>query len=180
MFGKRVGGFMRRAEEIIAEELAIARSCARFFEGLVAARRAILDRIRMLDAQLRAAARKSRIVRLFMTAPGIGPITALAVATAFDDASRFPRSSCVGAYLGLTPKRYESGETSQNGRVSKRGDRMTRTCLYEAANALMTHNIGIGATRLGARDREENRPAQGEGRARSQPRRYAPCDVADR
>jgi transposase len=142
MFGKRVGGFMRRAEEIIAEELAIAPELRPVFEGLVAARRAILDRIRMLDAQLRAAARKSRIVRLFMTAPGIGPITALAVATAFDDASRFPRSSCAGAYLGLTPKRYESGETSQNGRISKRGDRMTRTCLYEAANALMTRNIG--------------------------------------
>jgi transposase len=96
----------------------------------------------MLDTQLRAAARKSRIVRLFMTAPGIGPITALAVATAFDDASRFRRSSCAGAYLGLTPKRYESCEISQNGRISKRGDRMTRTCLYEAANTLMTRNIG--------------------------------------
>lgn len=142
MFGKRVGGFMRRAEEIIAEELAIAPELRPIFEALVAARRAILERIRMLDAQLRAVARKSRIVRLFMTAPGVGPITALAVATAFDDAARFPRSSCAGAYLGLTPKRYESGEISQNGRISKRGDRMTRTCLYEAANALMTRNIG--------------------------------------
>jgi transposase len=142
MFGKRVGGFMRRAEEIIAEELTIAPELRPTFEALVAARRAILERIRILDTQLRAAARKSRIVRLFMTAPGIGPITALAVATAFDDASRFRRSSCAGAYLGLTPKRYESGEISQNGRISKRGDRMTRTCLYEAANALMTRNIG--------------------------------------
>jgi transposase len=142
MFGKRVGGFMRRAEEIVAEEFAVAPELRPIFQALVAARRAILERIRLLDAQLRAAARKSRVVRLFMTAPGIGPITALAVATAFDDASRFPRSSCVGAYLGLTPKRYESGETSQNGRISKRGDRMTRTCLYEAANALMTRNIG--------------------------------------
>jgi transposase len=142
MFGKRVGGFMRRAEEIIAEELAVAPELRPHFEALVAARLAILERIRKLDTQLRAAARKSRIVRLFMTAPGIGPITALAVATAFDDASRFARSSSAGAYLGLTPKRYESGETSQNGRISKRGDRMTRTCLYEAANALMTRNIG--------------------------------------
>jgi hypothetical protein len=133
---------MRRAEEIIAEELAVAPELRPIFEALVAARLAVLERIRELDTQLRAAARKSRIVRLFMTAPGIGPIIALAVAAAFDDASRFPRSSSAGAYLGLTPKRYESGETSQNGRISKRGDRMTRTCLYEAANALMTRNIG--------------------------------------
>jgi transposase len=142
MFGKRVGGFMRRAEEIIAEELAVAPELRPIFEALVAARRGVLERIRELDTQLRAAARKSRIVRLLMTAPGIGPITALAVAAAFDDASRFARSSSAGAYLGLTPKRHESGEISQNGRISKRGDRMTRTCLYEAANVLMTRNIG--------------------------------------
>lgn len=142
MFGKRVGGFMRRAEEIIAEELDVAPELRPIFETLVAARRAIVERIRKLDGQVRSAAHNSRVVRLFMTAPGIGPVTALAVAAAFDDASRFPRSSSVGAYFGLTPKRYESGEVSRNGRISKRGDRMTRTCLYEAANALMTRNLG--------------------------------------
>jgi transposase len=56
--------------------------------------------------------------------------------------SRFHRSSSAGAYLGLTPKRYESGEVSYNGRVSKRGDKMTRTRLYEAANAIMTRKLG--------------------------------------
>jgi transposase len=142
MFGKRVGGFMRRAEEIIAEELDVAPELRPVFEALVAARHAILERIRELDAQVRAVARRSRVVRLFMTAPGIGPITALAVATAFDDAARFHRSSSAGAYLGLTPKRHESGEISRNGRISKCGDRMARTYLYEAANALMTRNLG--------------------------------------
>ena len=93
-----------------------------------------------------------------MTAPGVGPITALAVASAFDDPARFKRSSSAGAYLGLTPRRYESGEVSYNGRSSKRGDRMTRTYLYEAANSVITRNrkgsalrewaIGI-ATRTG-------------------------------
>jgi transposase len=147
LFGKRVGGFMRRAEEIIAEELDVAPELRPVFEALVAARRAILERIRALDAQLRAAARQSRVVHLFMTVPGVGPITALAVASTFDDASRFRRSSSVGAYLGLTPKRYESGEVSYNGRVSKRGDRMARTHLYEAANAIMTRKIGGSALR---------------------------------
>lgn len=142
MFGKRVGGFMRRAEEIVAEELTVAPELRPIFQALVAARRAILERIRTLDVQVRAAARRSRVVRLLTTAPGIGPITALAVATALDDATRFRRSSCAGAYLGLTPKRHESGEVSRNGRISKCGDRMTRTYLYEAANALMTRNIG--------------------------------------
>lgn len=140
MFGKRIGGFMRRAEEVIAEDLKVAPELQPIFETLVSARRAILERIRKLDTQVRAAARRDRTVRLFMTAPGVGPITALAIASAFDDPARFRRSSSAGAYLGLTPRRYESGEVSYNGRLSKRGDRMTRTYLYEAANSVITRN----------------------------------------
>jgi transposase len=151
MFGKRVGGFARRAEEIIRKELAVAPELRPIFEALVAARRAILERIRALDTQLRAAARRNHVVRLFMTAPGVGPVTALAVAAAFDDAARFRRSSSVGAYLGLTPKRYESGEVSYSGRVTKRGDKMTRTYLFEAANAVMTRKIGGSRLRDWAR-----------------------------
>lgn len=52
------------------------------------------------------------------------------------------RSSSAGAYLGLTPRRYESGEISRNGRVSKRGDGFTRKCLFEAANAIFCRNLG--------------------------------------
>jgi transposase len=51
----------------------------------------VVGRIRSLDAEVRAAARRSRTVRLFMSTPGVGPITALAVAAAFDDAARFRR-----------------------------------------------------------------------------------------
>ena len=43
-----------------------------------------------------------------------------------------------GAYLGLTPKRYESGEMSRNGRISKHGNKMTRKHLYEAATTMLT------------------------------------------
>lgn len=66
----------------------------------------------------------------------------MAVVAAFDDADRFRRSSSAGAYLGLTPRRYESGEISRNGRVPKRGDGFTRKCLFEAANAIFCRNIG--------------------------------------
>ena len=151
LFGKRVGGFLRRAEEVIAGELAVAPELRPIFEALVAARRAVLGRIRALDAEVRAAARRSRAAQLFMSAPGIGPITALAVASAFDDAARFRSSASAGAYLGLTPKRYESGEISCNGRISRRGDKMTRTHLYEAANAIMTRKLGGSRLRDWAR-----------------------------
>ena len=80
-----------------------------------------------------------------MTAPGVGAVIALSVASTYDDASRFRRSSSAGAYLGLTPRRYESGEVSRNGRVSKRGDKLTRTHLYEAANVILTRQVGFSS-----------------------------------
>jgi transposase len=138
MFGKKVGGFAHRADEIVAEELSVSPELKTVIETLVDARRAILDRIKVLDRRIHALAKESRTARLFMTAPGIGAITALSVASAYDDPGRFAHSTSAGAYLGLTPRRYESGEVSRNGHVSKRGNRMTRTHLYEAANAILT------------------------------------------
>lgn len=85
------------------------------------------------------------MTRLFMTAPGVGAVIALSVASTYDDASRFRRSSGAGAYLGLTPTRYESGEVSRNGRVSKRGDKLTRTHLYEAANVILMRQVGFSS-----------------------------------
>ena len=142
MFGKRIGEFRRRAEEIIERELTVAPDLVPIFEALMQARRDILARIAALDSRIRAIARQHATVRLLMTAPGVGPITAMAVVAAFDDAARFRRSSSAGAYLGLTPRRYESGEISRNGRVSRRGDRFTRKCLYEAANAIYCRTLG--------------------------------------
>ena len=129
-------------DRIISKELAIAPDLVPIFETLLHARRDILARIAALDSRIRAIAKRHATVRLLMTAPGVGPITAMAVVAAFDDAARFRRSSSAGAYLGLTPKRYESGEISRNGRVSKRGDRFTRKCLFEAANAIFCRKLG--------------------------------------
>jgi len=142
MFGKRVGGFKRRATEIITGELAVAPELIPIFEALMHARSEILARIAALDGKIRAVAKQHGTVRLLMTAPGVGPITAMAVTAAFDDAERFNRSSSAGAYLGLTPRRYESGEISRNGRISKSGDRFARKCLYEAANAILSRKLG--------------------------------------
>jgi transposase len=76
--------------------------------------------------------------RRMATVPGVGAITALTFLTAIDDPERFRRSSDVGAFLGLTPRRYQSGDVDLAGRISKAGDRPARSLLFEAANALMT------------------------------------------
>jgi transposase len=73
-----------------------------------------------------------------MTVPGIGPINALAFQAAIDDPTRFRRSRSVGAYFGLTPRRHASGEVDWTGRISKCGDAMVRTYLFEAAGVLLT------------------------------------------
>ncbi len=76
--------------------------------------------------------------RRSMTVPGIGPITALAFHSAIDDPASFRRSRSVGAYVGLTPRRYASGEVDWSGRISKCGDTMVRSYLFEAAGVLLT------------------------------------------
>jgi len=73
-----------------------------------------------------------------MTAPGVGVITGLCFLATVDDPTRFKRSRSVGAYVGLTTRRYASGEIDWTGRISKCGDAMLRSYLYEAANVLLT------------------------------------------
>src|SRR6516165_4513963 len=73
-----------------------------------------------------------------MTVPGIGPITALCFKATIDDPTRFKRSRSVGAYIGLTSRRHASGETDWTGRISKCGDAMLRSYLFEAAGVLLT------------------------------------------
>src|SRR5262249_24907903 len=82
--------------------------------------------------------------------PGVGPITALCFLATIDDPTRFRRSRSVGAYVGLTTRRYASGETDWTGRISKCGDKLLRTYLYEAANVLLTRVAKWSALKLGA------------------------------
>ena len=145
LFGKAVGGFSRRAKEIVSGELDASPEMRLIIDTLLQARAAILERIKVLDQRVLAAARHHPAARLFMTAPGVGAITALSVASAFDDVERFQRSSSAGAYLGLTPRRYESGEVSRNGHISKHGNSMTRKHLYEAATTLLTRTTSFSS-----------------------------------
>ena len=101
--------------------------------------REVIERqIADLDRKVLRLARNNTQVRRFMTVPGVGPITALCYLATIDDATRFKKSRSVGAYAGLTTRRYRSGEIDWTGRISKCGDAMLRTYLYEAANVLLT------------------------------------------
>jgi transposase len=85
--------------------------------------------------------------RRLMTVPGVGPLTALAFRATIDQPGRFRKSRDVGAHLGLTPRRYQSGETDVQGRVSRCGDELARTALYEAAHSLLIRSSKWSALR---------------------------------
>ena len=126
--------FTTRATELIEgrPELGVA------IEPLLKAREALAGQIEGLDRKVLRLARSEPQARRFMTVPGVGPITALCYLATIDDPSRFKKSRSVGAYVGLTTRRYASGETDRTGRISKCGDEMLRSYLYEAANVLLT------------------------------------------
>jgi len=85
--------------------------------------------------------------RRLMTVPGVGPLTALAFRATIDQPGRFRKSRDVGAHLGLTPRRYQSGETDVQGRISRCGDELARTALYEAAHSLLIRSTKWSALR---------------------------------
>jgi transposase len=138
LVGKAPGGLRKRAAEIAGDELANQPELAQLVRMLLALRETLCDQIAQLDRQLTRQAKTIPVCRRFMTVPGVGVVVALSVWAAIDDPGRFAKSPSLGAYLGLTPRRYASGEVDRQGRITKRGDPVVRTHLYEAANVLLT------------------------------------------
>lgn len=107
------------------------------FAPLVASIEAIEVQIRGSTRLLQARAASDPVCARLMGVPGVGPVTALTFASSIEDPHRFARSEDVGAYAGLVPRRSQSGERDVRGRISKAGDAMLRSALYEAANNLL-------------------------------------------
>lgn len=107
---------------------------------LLAAWLVLRQQTAVLTYKVKVRTMASAACRRLMTMPGVGPMTALAFSAAIDDPARFRSSASVGAYLGLTPRRYASGETDRMGRISRCGDALTRSYLYEAANIMLSRS----------------------------------------
>ena len=131
------GLFAVRVREQIAGNPAVIA----IIEPLLAVWYAIREQVTMLDRQILARARNDQVARRLMTIPGVGVVIALAYTAVIDDPARFRRSVSVGAYLGLTPRRYQSGGVDTTGHISKCGDSLLRGYLYEAA-AVLLHRDG--------------------------------------
>jgi transposase len=138
-FGLKVGPTTpARFEGRIRELVAGHPSLEAIAQGLLAVRVALRREFDRFEKQVHAMARRDTRARLLMSVPGVGAIVSLTFAAAIDDPARFKSSKQVGAYFGLTPTKYQSGETDIDGRISKIGDTSVRTVLYEAGNVILT------------------------------------------
>ena len=137
-FGLKVGmvgtvKFEGRIKELVAD----IPDLAGMVEPLLIVRRVLREQIAVLHRRLLAIVKDDAVCRRLMTIPGVGPVVALTYRATVDVPARFRNSKAVGAVFGLTPARYQSGESDRTGAISKCGDGMMRVMLYEAAQILL-------------------------------------------
>ena len=145
-FGLKIGrttkaGFASRVVELTEHHPALKAIA----KALLAVHAVLLRELDGFEKQVRKLAKGDARTRLLMTAPGVGPIVGLTYVGAIDDPARFSSSKSVGAHFGMTPKKYQSGETDVSGRISKMGDKGVRAALYEAAHVILTTPVKGGA-----------------------------------
>jgi transposase len=135
--------FAARVRELTADDPVLAS----LTESLLSVIEVMTRQVEQLTKRVLDEVRVEPICRRLMTVPGVGPLTALAFRATIDQPNRFRRSRDVGAHLGLTPRRYQSGETDVQGRISRCGDELARTALYEAAHSLLIRGTKWSALR---------------------------------
>jgi transposase len=141
-FGLKVGEtterrFAGRIEALVADHPHLQGIA----KALLAVRAVLHMEFKALDKQATKMARSDARTRLLMSTPAVGAIVSLTYASAIDDPARFKSSKQTGSHFGLTPKKYQSGETDYTGRISKIGDASVRTALYESAHLILTKPI---------------------------------------
>ncbi len=138
-FGYKVGrvgwrAFEKRVYELLTDDPELLS----YVVPMLRARAMIIKEIAELERKIRRIVKEDKVCRRLMTIPGIGLLNALAFKTAIDNPYVFRKSRDVGAFFGLTPSKYASGEIDRNGAITKSGDRLVRSYLFEAANALIS------------------------------------------
>jgi transposase len=138
-FGLKVGpvtrnGFEARIRELVTGQATLERIAT----AMLSARAALKAEYEELHKAVLAIVREDVVCRRLMTVPSVGPLVAITYKSAMDDPSRIAKSKAAGALFGLTPKKYQSGEKDVTGGITRTGDEMVRTALYEAANVLLS------------------------------------------
>src|SRR5258707_14471852 len=139
-FGLKVGVVSGgRSEARVRELVGDFPRLAAIAEPLLRVRRVMRQQLAVLHKMLLDTVRDDPVCRRLMTAPGVGAVVALTYRATVDQPQRFVHSRAVGAHVGLTPKRYQSGETDYDGGGAKCGDPLLRTMRYDAAQVPLSH-----------------------------------------
>lgn len=136
-FGVRLPKHLKTYEQRVQKVLEGQAVLASIIEPLLTLRTQALRQAAILTKEMTRHSRDDEACQRLMTIPGVGAVSAVTFVATIDTPDRFKRSRSVGAYIGLTSRRYQSGDIDYGGRISKRGDRMLRTVLYDAANSLL-------------------------------------------
>src|SRR5499425_1435715 len=140
-FGLKVGMVgTARFEARIKELVENVADLVVLVEPLLVVRRVVREQIGILHRRLLAIVRDDEVCRRLMTVPGVGPVVALTYRATVDVPARFRKSKSVGAVFGLTCSRHQSGERDRPGAISRCGDEMMRTMLYEAAQSMLVRS----------------------------------------
>jgi transposase len=139
VFGLKTGKvtpatYERRIRELIDRDAELEA----YILPMLEVRRSLIEQCKRLEKLILDHVKEDEVCRRLMTIPGVGPLTALAYKTYIDRPQRFQRSKAVGAALGLTPRKYASGEVDYDGHITKCGDAFLRSHLFEAAKSLLS------------------------------------------
>ena len=138
-FGLKVGPVTRKGFELRIRELVTGQATLERIAGaMLLARAALKVEYEKLHKAVLAIVREDAVCRRLMTVPSVGPLVAITYKSAMDDPNRIAKSKAAGALFGLTPRKYQSGEKDVTGGITRTGDEMVRTALYEAANVLLS------------------------------------------
>ena len=163
-FGLKVGPISRGRYEMRIRDLVAGQPILEtMIDAMLGARAALETEFKRLHRALLAIVRDDPVCRQLMSVPGVGAIVAITFKSGVDDPTRFRRSRDVGPHFGLTPRKYQSGELDVTGSISKVGDRMVRTALYEAANVILTRTVrfsGLKAWAMAVARRRGSRKAK--------------------
>ncbi len=138
-FGLKIGEVSKGRFAARVRELAAGHAMLeRITEPMLRAREALRTEYARLHGEMLAIVKPDPVCRRLMTVPGVGALVAITFKSAVDDPARFARSRVLGAHFGLTPRKYQSGETDVTGAISRVGDAMVRMALYEAAHIMLS------------------------------------------
>jgi transposase len=141
-FGLKVGAVSKGKFEARIRALVAGQAMLERVVGpLLRARAALCVEYATLHRELLRTVREDEVCTRLMTIPGVGAVVAMTFRSAIDQPERFVKSKTVGAHFGLTPRKYQSGEIDWTGRITKVGDAMVRTALFEAANVILTRAV---------------------------------------